>query len=89
VAKPLHVEPWSWTLEQAAPGLVLSVVCGTVGLYERAIVLSRDEVKIWVDGGPAALERSSRRSATMSPVPISPTATGRICSSRDETPDNG
>ncbi|MEI7914785.1 MAG: hypothetical protein WCH82_08545 [Mycobacteriaceae bacterium] len=56
MAKPLHVEPWSWTLEQAAPGLVLSVVCGTVGLYERAIVLSRDEVKIWVDGGPAALE---------------------------------
>ena len=56
MAKPLHVEPWSWTLEQAAPGLVLSVVCGTVGLYERAIVLSRDEVKIWKDGGPAALE---------------------------------
>ena len=52
----LHAEPWSWTLDQMSEGLVLTVVCGTVGLYERAIVLKSDEVESWQDAGPAALE---------------------------------
>ena len=52
----LHIEPWSWSLEQTDVGLVLSVVCGTVGLYERMIVLDLDEVRIWERDGPAALE---------------------------------
>ena len=52
----LHDETWSWTLDQMPEGLVLTVVCGTVGLYEKAILLEPDEVEGWQDGGPAALE---------------------------------
>lgn len=52
----LHIEPWSWSLEQTDVGVVLNVVCGTVGLYERMIVLDLEEVRIWERGGPAALE---------------------------------
>lgn len=52
----LHIEAWSWTLERTPRGVVLSVVCGTVGLYERTIALTADEVQMWQDGGPAALE---------------------------------
>ena len=52
----LHAEPWSWTLDQMPEGLVLSVVCGSVGLYDRTIVLTSDEIQRWRDGGPAALE---------------------------------
>lgn len=52
----LHVEPWSWSLEHAAHGLLLSVVCGTVGLYERTIVLNPHEAQMWDAGGAAALE---------------------------------
>ena len=53
---PLHAESWSWTLERTGHGLLLSVMCGTVGLYERAILLTAPEVQIWADGGPTALE---------------------------------
>jgi hypothetical protein len=53
----LHVEPWSWSLERTARGFELSVVCGTVGLYERVIVLAPQEVQMWEDGGAAALEQ--------------------------------
>lgn len=52
----LHVESWSWTLEKIEQGLLLSVVCGTVGLYERSVLLNTLEVQRWTDGGPAALE---------------------------------
>lgn len=52
----LHVEPWSWSLEHTAQGFLLSVVCGTVGLYERTIVLKPHEVQMWDGGGAAALE---------------------------------
>ena len=52
----LHVESWSWTLEQIEQGLLLSVMCGTVGLYERSILLTAPEVQSWTDCGPAALE---------------------------------
>ena len=52
----LHNESWSWTLERTPRGVVLSVVCGPVGLYERTIALTADEVQMWQDGGPAALE---------------------------------
>ncbi len=52
----LHDESWSWTLEQVTEGLLLTVLCGTVGLYERSIILRPDEVALWEAGGPAALE---------------------------------
>lgn len=52
----LHIETWSWTLEKIEQGLLLSVMCGTVGLYERSVLLTAPEVQLWTDGGSAALE---------------------------------
>ena len=52
----LHVETWSWTLDRTDDGLLLSVVCGTVGLYERSLLLTPEEVSTWGQSGPAGLE---------------------------------
>ena len=52
----LHDEPWSWTLEQVDEGLLLTVVCGTVGIYETAVLLEPDEEAVWEQHGPAGLE---------------------------------
>jgi len=35
---------------------VLDVLCGTVGIYNRTVVLEPHEVAMWEDGGPAGLE---------------------------------
>ena len=35
----LHDESWSWTLERIPEGLLLTVLCGSVGLYERSLML--------------------------------------------------
>ena len=53
---PLHEEQWSWRLDRIPEGLVLDVLCGTVGIYNRTILLEPHEVRMWEDGGPAALE---------------------------------
>lgn len=52
----LHTETWSWTLDRTEAGPLLSVVCGTVGLYERSILLTPEEFTIWENDGPAGLE---------------------------------
>ncbi len=52
----LHTETWSWMLDEIPEGLVLSVVCGTVGLYERSLLLTPSEIETWRNGGSAALE---------------------------------
>lgn len=52
----LHDETWSWRLNQTPAGLVLDVLCGTVGVYNRTIVLEPHEVQMWEDGGAAGLE---------------------------------
>jgi len=52
----LHTEAWSWTLDRTDDGLLLSVVCGTVGLYERSLMLTPDEVSTWEQAGPAGLD---------------------------------
>lgn len=52
----LHEETWSWRLDQTTDGLVLDVLCGTVGIYNRTIVLSPAEVEMWEREGPAGLE---------------------------------
>lgn len=52
----LHTETWSWMLDEIPEGLFLSVVCGTVGLYERSLLLEPSEIDAWRNGGPAALE---------------------------------
>lgn len=52
----LHQEPWSWTLEETDEGLLLTVLCGTVGLYERAVLLESGEVAEWERHGAPGLE---------------------------------
>ena len=52
----LHDEIWSWRLDQTAEGLVLDVLCGTVGIYNRTIVLEPHEVELWQNAGPGGLE---------------------------------
>ena len=52
----LHDETWSWRLTQTPEGLVLDVLCGTVGIYNRTIVLEPHEVAMWEEGGPTGLE---------------------------------
>lgn len=52
----LHTETWSWTLDRTDDGLRLSVVCGTVGLYERDILLTPEEIALWERNGPSGLE---------------------------------
>jgi len=54
--RTLHDEPWSWTLDQTAGGLILTVVCGSVGLYEVTVVLEPDEVRAWQRSGPAGIQ---------------------------------
>lgn len=54
--RKLHEEPWSWTLEEIDEGLLLTVLCGTVGLYEKAVLLEPDEIAAWNQHGPAGLE---------------------------------
>ena len=54
--RQLHAETWSWTLEEIYEGLLLTVLCGTVGIYERAVLLEADEISAWEDRGPAGLE---------------------------------
>jgi hypothetical protein len=36
--------------------LLLDVVCGTVGIYERSVLLTADETNCWERSGPAGLE---------------------------------
>jgi len=52
----LHEETWSWTLYRTAEGLLLIVVCGSVGIYERSLLLTDDEAARWERCGPAGLE---------------------------------
>lgn len=55
-AEKLHDETWSWTLYRTVEGLLLVVVCGSVGLYERSLLLTADEAALWERFGPAGLE---------------------------------
>ena len=48
-------EPWSFTLAEHADGLRLSVLAGTVGVYEVNIRLTDDEGARYADEGDAAI----------------------------------
>lgn len=54
----LHDETWSWTLWRTAQDdlLLLDVVCGTVGIYERSVLLTPEETQRWVRSGPLGLD---------------------------------
>lgn len=56
IRRKLHDEPWSWTLEEIDEGLLLTVLCGTVGLYEKAVLLEPEEIAAWKRNGAAGLE---------------------------------
>lgn len=44
--KLIHSECWSYSLyEDEDENLILSVLCGTVGLYETNIILNEEEIK--------------------------------------------
>jgi hypothetical protein len=43
--KNIFIKQWNYSLYEDKKGeIILSVLCGTVGLFEREIVLSEDEV---------------------------------------------
>lgn len=54
--RKLHDEPWSWTLSRTEGGLLLEVLCGTVGLYEKSVLLTPEETLAWERSGPSGLE---------------------------------
>lgn len=54
-------QTWSWLLLSDGQHWWLSVVCGSVGLFERNIELDAVESLLWTQGGEAALRRFARR----------------------------
>lgn len=52
----LHEETWSWMLLRTEDGLRLDVLCGTVGVYERSLMLTPEEVALWERSGAVGLE---------------------------------
>ena len=48
MATTLASSPWAYELVRVDDGrLILTVVCGTVGLYELSLELDADEVAAW------------------------------------------
>ncbi len=52
----LHDETWSWTLYRTEDGLLLEVLCGTIGIYEKSVLLTPEEALAWERSGPSGLE---------------------------------
>ncbi len=55
--KVVEEAPWSWMLLAEGADLFLSVVCGTVALYEIEFALTADEAAGYAREGKAYLER--------------------------------
>jgi len=55
--KVVEEAPWSWMLLAEGAELFLSVVCGTVALYEIEFALNADEIAGYAREGKAYLER--------------------------------
>jgi hypothetical protein len=54
--KELEKSQWAWTLYEADDGsLVLSVICGTVGLYEVKYPLTFEDHQQYMIAGTVAL----------------------------------
>lgn len=49
--KIIDEKPWSWTLYEHDDEYFLSVMCGSVGLYSRDIILSVDETERYLTRG--------------------------------------
>lgn len=51
---------WNWMLFKDEERYILSVLCGSVGMYTREIVLSDQELADYQTSGEKALERLAR-----------------------------
>lgn len=51
--KELIKKSWNYTLYQKETQLILSVICGTVGLYEVNIILTPEEMELYKKEGIA------------------------------------
>lgn len=63
--KPISQEAWSWTLYKDADSLILSVLCGSVGLYSVEFPLTPEEAARFDSDGKvfiAALAEAVRMS---------------------------
>lgn len=60
VVQKLSQADWNYTFYRSADGFVLSVLCGTVGMFELNIPLNREEEALYL-GDSAGLERLANR----------------------------
>lgn len=58
--KVIDEEHWSWLLLAEGEALLLSVVCGTVGVYEIVVELDAAEAPAWRREGRASADRLAR-----------------------------
>jgi hypothetical protein len=59
--KEILQEPWSYALYQDGEQLLLSVLCGTIGLYERNVVLDPDELASYREQGQPFIAELAQR----------------------------
>lgn len=58
--KELLKSRWNYILYEKEDKLLLSVVCGTVGLFDRNIYLTEDEIKHYELDGEAYITKLAR-----------------------------
>lgn len=54
--KELIRDDWNYTLYEQEQGLLLSVVCGTVAIFEVNVLLNEDEIKHFQKDGKDFLQ---------------------------------
>lgn len=59
--KVVEEAPWSWMLLAEGDEMFLSVVCGTVAIYEIEFALTPEEIEGYAREGRAFLERLAGR----------------------------
>lgn len=55
--KVLSESNWNWMLYKSDESFILSVLCGSVGMFTREIVLSIDEVSEYLEHSDKAIEK--------------------------------
>lgn len=53
-------EPWAWILYQNKENFFISVICGTVGIFEANIKLDAEEVKNYQKDGLVFIREMAR-----------------------------
>lgn len=59
--KVVEEAPWSWMLLADGPAMFLSVLCGTVAVYEIEFALTQAEIEGYAREGKAFLEKLAGR----------------------------